>query len=268
MDDLKIALVQPDLSSTNRDANLDMYAAIIAGQIDDPVDLILLPEMFNTGYTANMEQVTEEMSGPSIRFLSATASARNCALMATLLVHDGTKRFNRQITAFSDGTIHFNDKRHLFRLSDEFKVLEPGEKKNFETVKSWNILPLVCYDLRFPVWSRNSYKDGKYCYDLLVYLSNWPESRSNVWKSLLVARAIENLSYVVGVNRIGKDDFGTDHAGESMIIDPKGTVLLTGKLNQPDVCRFTLSAEVLRNVRETYPFAPDWDEFRIETSDI
>ena len=263
MDELKIALIQSDIGWEDPGKNLAMFSGIIATQVHDPVDLIFLPEMFNTGFTANPAKCAEKMDGPSVRFLQEVAKLRNCTMMTSILIQDGKTFTNRQVTVTPDGICHYSDKRHLFRLSEEFYHLRQGKKKVIENVQGWNILPLICYDLRFPVWSKNTYTEGKYTYDLLVYLSTWPASRSEVWKSLLVARAIENLSFVVGVNRIGSDGFGTDHSGDSMVINPKGQVIVAAKPGEERVDEVTLTMKELLKTRESFPFGQDWDQFTI-----
>jgi len=263
MDELKIALIQSDIAWEDPEKNLAMFSGAIATQVHDPVDLIFLPEMFNTGFTANPAKCAEEMDGQSMHFLKETSNLRNCTMMTSMLIREGSGYTNRQVTVTPDGTCHYSDKRHLFRLSEEFNIIRQGKKKVIENVQGWNILPLICYDLRFPVWGKNTYTEGKYAYDLLVYVSNWPASRSDVWKSLLVARAIENLSFVIGVNRIGFDGFGTDHSGESMVIDPKGQVMLAAKPGEQGVYEVTLLMKELLKIRESFPFGQDWDQFTI-----
>ena len=195
MEELKIALVQSDLSWEDPEKNIASFSEIIAKQIHFPVDIIFLPEMFNTGFSINHSKWAEEMNGPSVQFLQETAHERKCRIITSLFIHEGENLFNRLVIVSPDGSCHYSDKRHLFRLSEEYKFLNPGKNKIIEDIQGWNVFPLICYDLRFPVWSKNTFCDGKYEYDLLVYISNWPSSRSDIWKSLLVARAIENLSY-------------------------------------------------------------------------
>jgi omega-amidase len=263
MDELKIVLIQSDIFWEDAEKNLESCSEIITSQVHFPVDIIFLPEMFNTGFTGNVKRCAEEMDGQSIRFLRETAHQKNCCLITSLLIHERGRYFNRQVTVFPDGTISHSDKRHLFRLSDEFDNLTKREKKIIGQVQGWNILPLICYDLRFPVWSKNNFREGKYDYDLLVYISNWPASRSYVWKSLIKARAIENLAFVIGVNRIGCDGFGTDHSGDSMVVDPKGEILWESKSGIFDTGVITLQMSELRQVRESFPIGQDWDQFQI-----
>jgi omega-amidase len=264
MDELKIALIQSDISWEETEKNLAMYAEKIATKVSFPVDIIFLPEMFNTAFSINPAKCAEEMDGISIRFLKETARVRRCTLITSLLIREEQNYINRQVTVSPDDSVQYSDKRHLFRLSEEFKIFKGGKTRKIVGVAGWNILPLVCFDLRFPVWSKNTYKDGNYGYDLLVYLSNWPASRSFVWKSLLVARAIENLSYVIGVNRVGNDGFGTKHSGDSMVVDPSGRILTSAEPWAETVCEISLSKRDLLKFRETYPFGGDWDQFSVQ----
>ncbi len=264
MDELKIALIQSDIYWEDPEKNLASFSEIIARQVHSPVDIIFLPEMFNTGFSINHAKCAEEMNGISIQFLKEMARQRNCRMMTSLLIKEENIWVNRQVTVTPDGLCHYSDKRHLFRLSEEYKFLHPGKNKIIEDIQRWNVLPLICYDLRFPVWSKNTCSAGKYEYDLLVYISNWPSIRSNIWKSLLVARAIENLSYVVGVNRIGCDGFGAEHTGDSMVIGPQGKILLAAEPGRSVVCEITLSMTELLKIRESNPFGQDWDQFNIK----
>ena len=185
-------------------------------------------------------------------------------IAGSIMFEEGAAFFNRLICMRPDGTFHQYDKRHLFRLSEEYKTMKSGRTKTIVNWKGWNILPLVCYDLRFPVWSRNTWDNGSCAYDVLLYVANWPKSRSYIWKSLLIARAIENQCYVIGVNRIGKDGHGTSHSGDSMVIGPQGEILASVETEEPAVVTTTLSMKKLIDFREKYPFAPDWDHFAIQ----
>lgn len=263
MDELKIALIQPDIIPEETGKNLSAFGDIISSQIKVQPDILFLPEMFNSGFSKNLTGTAEEMDGPSIKFISKIAVQLNCPVMATLVIKEEGLLFNRQVTVFPDKKVKYSDKRHLFRLSEEYKVMRRGNQKSIVEVNTWKISPLICFDLRFPVWSKNSFQDGKYEYDLLVYLSNWPASRTNTWRSLLVARAIENLSYVVGVNRIGVDGFGTEHTGNSMVINPKGEILWEAEAGESVVKEICLSKRELVKIREEVPFGPDWDNFII-----
>ena len=263
MSDLSITLVQSDVFWEDPVKNIEHFGSMI-NEIPVPTDLVVLPEMFNTGFSINPHRCAETNDGPAFRFLREKSAQCNFMIMASVLVEEGGAYFNRLICMKPDGTFFKYDKRHLFRLSDEYKIMKSGREKTIINWKGWNILPLVCYDLRFPVWSRNTWKDGVYEYDILLYIANWPGSRSAIWKSLLTARAIENQCYVIGVNRIGKDGHGTSHLGNSMFADPDGTILSSAEEEKPAILQSVLSMKRLREFRDSYPFAPDWDQFTIK----
>jgi predicted amidohydrolase len=259
---LNIVLLQSDIFWEDVEKNLKHFSTML-NEIHDPVDLIVLPEMFNTGFTSNASICAENMNGDTIHFLRESAEKMKCVVIGSLMVKQESAFVNRLVCMYPDGTFQFYDKRHLFRLSEEYKVMQAGSNKIIIQQKDWNLLPLVCYDLRFPVWSKNTCQHGKYEYDLLVYPSNWPRSRSNVWKSLLIARAIENQAYVIGINRIGRDGYGTDHAGNSMIIDFKGNIIAEAGNNEV-ILQASLSMDELIQFRESFQIGLDWDKFTIE----
>jgi predicted amidohydrolase len=188
----------------------------------------------------------------------------NAVIMATLLICEGNGCYNRLVCMRPDGTFQTYDKRHLFRLSEEYRIFKGGDQQLIVEVKGWKISTIICYDLRFPVWSKNTWSDGRYGYDLLVCLANWPASRSHVWKTLLAARAIENQSFVAGVNRIGNDGHGTSHTGDSMVIDAKGNLLYAASEGVEEVSTITLSAMDLKLFRDSFTVGMDWDHFKIK----
>jgi predicted amidohydrolase len=204
------------------------------------------------------------MEGLSIQFLREQAEKMNAAICGSLMIKENGFYYNRLICMQPDGSFIQYDKRHLFLLSDESTVFTGGNKRTILEIKGWKILPLVCYDLRFPVWSKNTFTGGRYEYDLLIYVANWPENRGNVWKTLLKARAIENQVFVAGVNRIGKDGAGTNHIGESMVIDPKGRVISSADPGEPAILTASLPFEELQAFRNSFCVGPDWDHFTIE----
>jgi omega-amidase len=263
MENLHITLIQSDIAWEDPVKNIENFGYLI-DSITDPTDLIVLPEMFNTGFSINPQKCAETVNGPSIGFLREKSVRRDAMIMGSVLMEENGSYFNRMICMRLDGTFNQYDKRHLFRLSEEYKIMKSGGLKTIVNLKGWNILPLVCYDLRFPVWSKNTWKDGIFEYDILVYVANWPKSRSHIWKSLLIARAIENQCYVIGVNRIGKDGHGTSHSGDSMVVGPRGEILISPDPDKQSVATVTLSMRQLRDFREKYPFAPDWDHFAIQ----
>jgi len=261
--DLNIALLQSDIFWEDIPKNIDHFTRLI-DEIREPIDLIVLPEMFTTGFTTNIHKCAESMRGLGMQFLMKIALEKECMVIGTLLIRRNQRFYNRLICMFPDGNFQEYDKHHLFRLSEEYKVMNAGVKKIIVQNGEWNLLPLVCYDLRFPVWSKNTFMDGKYEYDVLVYSSNWPASRVYVWRSLLIARAIENQAYVIGVNRVGADGFGTRHSGGSIVVDPKGIVLAEAG-DQEEILHSTLSMEELTLFRESFKIGIDWDQFTIET---
>jgi len=263
MSDLHITLIQSDIFWEDPVKNIEHFGRKI-DEIPTPTDLVVLPEMFNTGFSFNPHKCAETTDGPAIGLLREKSVRRNFMIMGSVLIKERGSYFNRLICMRPDGTFHQYDKRHLFRLSDEYKIMKGGREKIIVNWKGWSILTLICYDLRFPIWSKNTWKDGIYEYDILLYVANWPGSRSDIWKSLLIARAIENQCYVIGVNRIGKDGHGISHPGNSMIINPDGTILNSAEEEKPAILQSILSLQKLREFRDSYPFAPDWDHFTIQ----
>ncbi len=260
--DLTISLIQTDLAWEDRDRNFDRFARLL-GEVAGMTDLVLLPETFNTGFSINPAAFAEPMEGPSVRFLVDAARHTGAAVAATLLIEEQGRYFNRMVCAYPDGKLATYDKRHLFRLSEEYRLFSGGDRQVVLEVKGWRVAPIVCYDLRFPVWSKNTFDDGQYGYDLLVCPANWPASRSNVWKTLLAARAIENQAYAAGVNRIGDDGNGTGHSGDSRVIDPKGNLIGEAPANKEEILTVTLSASELKLYREAFTVGMDWDRFGI-----
>ncbi len=206
---LKITIIQSELVWENSAQNRQVFLEKIKS-ISEVVDLIILPEMFTTGFTMNPEKVAETMDGETIHWLKYLAKEKNTAITGSLIIKEGNKYYNRLVFVHPTGEIKTYDKRHTFTLAGEDKIYTAGNKKLIVAYKGWKICPMICYDLRFPVWSRNT--DD---YNLLIYVANWPKPRITAWSTLLKARAIENMSYVVGVNRIGADDNGHEYSGNS-----------------------------------------------------
>ena len=265
MQDLKVTLIQANLFWEERQKNLDHFSHLL-DMVGDQSDLILLPEMFNTGFSINPSACSETMEGPSIEFLRSKAREKNTVIMATLLISEVEGYYNRLVCMFPDGHCETYDKRHLFRLSEEYKIFERGTEKVIIEIKGWKISPLVCYDLRFPVWSKNTWADGVYGYDLLVCLANWPACRSHAWKTMLTARAMENQSCVAGVNRTGYDGFDTWHSGDTMALDAKGNVLYAAGEGVEEFRIVTFSAEELKLFRDSFTVGMDWDQFDIQNN--
>lgn len=262
MAELKVAFIQTDIYWEDSEANLKRFRDWTK-MIRPGTDLIILPEMFATGFSTNPLKCAIGMDSDAVEFMKETASSKKAFLIGSLLISEKGKYYNRCIVARPSGEIDWYDKKHLFRMSDEYKIFTGGKDKMILKIRDWKIQPMVCYDLRFPVWTRNTFSEGTYGYDLQVFVANWPESRIHAWRTLLTARAIENLSYVIGVNRLGPDGFGTLHPGESLVIDPKGKILLDAR-SDPGIYEITLQMEDLITFRKSFPVAYDWDLFRMD----
>jgi len=256
--ELKLAIIQTELVWENIDKNLENFSIKI-NSISQNFDLIVLPEMFTTGFTMNVKNFSECSEGRTHKWMMDLAIKNNCAITGSIIIKEKDKYYNRLIFCKPDGSVHFYNKRHLFRMGDENKFYEPGEKKIIIEYKGWKICPLICYDLRFPVWSRNI--EG---YDMLIYVANWPEPRKEVWKTLLKARAIENQVYTVGVNRIGKDGRGISYSGDSSVINPTGKIISSLKPYIDGIDIISISLGELNEYRETYPVALDADKFELK----
>jgi omega-amidase len=260
MDDtLKVTMVQTALHWEDVDANLAMFSEKIAA-LKEWGDVIVLPEMFNTGFSMNAAAHAETMDGKAMQWLKKTAAEYKCVLTGSLMIEDDGMYYNRLIWMKPDGTFDIYDKRHLFALANEEKTYTPGNKKLIVEYKGWRIHPLVCYDLRFPVWSRRTKKED---YDILIYVANWPERRVIAWSQLLIGRAIENQCYVVGVNRVGNDGSNIYHSGDSAIINFKGEMLNNACPNDVCIETITLSKKELEAFRHQLAFIDDADDFTI-----
>jgi predicted amidohydrolase len=256
MSALTVTVVQADLHWHNIPANLEMFSTIIDG-LESGSDLIVLPEMFTTGFTMDAETYAESMDGPSVTWLASTAARRNATVCGSIIVHHDDRFLNRFIFMNPDGNYVTYDKRHLFRLAGEHEHYSAGDELITFKLNDWRVRPMICYDLRFPVWSRNT--DS---YDLLLYVANWPNRRHLAWETLLRGRAVENISYVVGVNRTGTDGNSLPYSGGSAIIDYTGATLIDLE-DRRDTATVTLQLEPLRKFREKFPFHVDADKFNL-----
>lgn len=262
MTDLNVTLVQAYLDWEKPETNLNNFDNKL-NQIDYKPDLILLPEMFNTGFTMNVEKCAEDINGTTIQWLREKASKLNCVITGSLLIKDNNKYFNRLIWMRPDGTYESYNKRHLFSMVGEQKIISQGTEKKIVELNGWKINLQICYDLRFPVWSKNNFENEQHAYDVLLYVANWPAIRSNAYKLLLPARAIENQAFVMWTNRVGKDGNKIEHSGDSMVIDPIGRILAQAKPNQEELLNITLSAKELKNIRQKFKVGLDWDRVSI-----
>lgn len=265
MKPLRITLIQTDLRWEDPETNRVALEQLIRG-LEEPGHLVVLPEMFTTGFSMEAERLAETMDGPTMRWMRQLAAEARIILTGSVIVQENGQYFNRMVWMMPDGRLGTYDKRHLFAYAGEDQVYQPGKHRMIATVNGWKIQLQICYDLRFPVWSRQQMDDSSEQpapeYDMLLYVANWPQRRSHAWKSLLTARAIENQCFVAGVNRIGTDGKGIAYGGDSRIIDPLGEILYEAG-DRAEVQTFTLDPARLLEVRKTFPFLRDADRFHI-----
>lgn len=256
MDQLSVALVQSSLYWENPIANLAMFEEKCS-LLGNAVDVIVLPEMFSTGFSMNPVTVAENEGLLTTRWMKQMASRYQALVIGSFPVKEGNKFYNRLLAVKPDGSVERYDKRHLFRMGGEAEAYEKGSDRLIVEWKGWKICPLICYDLRFPVWSRNK-NDNRY--DVLIYVANWPEKRAYTWETLLKARAIENQCYTVGVNRLGIDGNGVAHAGGSLAVDYYGKIV--NDLKDEDAIKLaTFSKSALEHYRDKFPAYLDADSF-------
>lgn len=285
MPSLTVTLIQPDLRWEDKTANLQHFETLIDG-IREQTHLVILPEMFSTGFSMRPEALAEPMDGPTVAWMKQMAARKKVILTGSLIIEDNGQYFNRLIWMLPNGQYGTYDKRHRFAYAGENGHYTAGHKRLIASVNGWKVNLLVCYDLRFPVWSRQQIQPAAVQppspgaaptsgqsdppaaapsleFDLLIYVANWPERRSHAWKTLLQARAIENQAFAIGVNRVGNDGNNIYHSGDSMIIDPLGEVLYHAP-KEESIFTLTLQREKLEEVRTRFPFWKDADEFAIE----
>ena len=267
MTDLSVVLVQCDLTWEDRAANLDHIGSLLTS-VPSTTQLIVLPEMFTTGFSMEPERTAEHFDVATMETLNTMriwSQQTNAVIAGSVSIEESGKYYNRLFWVRPDGTFSQYDKRHLFSMGNEDKKYSPGNKIIIEQIDGWNICPLICYDLRFPVWSRNRLREGKPMYDILLYVANWPEIRREPWKKLLIGRAVENQSYVLGVNRVGTDGHGVHHSGDSAIIDPLGNYLQGPKENLEELIHFQIDRNFLSELRKKFPVLHDADDFVISS---
>jgi predicted amidohydrolase len=264
MSTLKISLVQANLLWENKKANLEKFTNII-NDLKGKTNIVILPEMFSTGFSMSPETLAETMEGETVSWMKNISASTKLIITGSLMIKDGDNYFNRLIWMLPNGSMGIYDKRHLFAYAGEDQHYASGTKRLIASVNGWKLNLQVCYDLRFPVWARQNpmaRREEEPEYDVLVYVANWPEKRSHAWKTLLTARAIENQAYVIGVNRVGEDGNGIYHSGDSSVISPMGEILFTQK-DEECVQTIELSKTDLQSVREKLPFLKDADGFMV-----
>ena len=257
MQDLNVTFIQTALDWQDAGANRARFDGLIAG-IDEPTDLIVLPETFSTGFTMDAARYAEPMDGDTIAWMKLVAQDFGTTICGSLIIEEQGRYYNRLIWMPPDKPMSSYDKRHLFSPGGENRHFTPGRERSIFEIKGWRVCPLICYDLRFPVFSRGADE-----YDLLLYVANWPKARRSAWRTLLPARAVENLCYLMGVNRIGADGNGIETVGDSMIVDYLGNLLVDCD-DREHVVTTRLDGNALLRFRKKFPVYRDADRFRID----
>ena len=253
---LNLSLIQSNLFWEDLPANLSHFEKLISNIKD--TDIILMPEMFNTAFCPKSNHLAESMDGKTINWMKEISKTKNCAIIGTLMIKAGENIFNRLVWISKNGTIYTYDKHHLFSLIKEERSISKGKKRLIVEVEGWKICPLICYDLRFPVFSRNDVE-----YDVLIYLANWPVKRIDAWDTLLKARSIENQCYTIGVNRVGEDGNEIPFNGHSKVFDAFGNELFSATENKEEVLQFEISLDDLKLKRRQMNFLQDRDNFNL-----
>lgn len=257
METIKVCYIQADLHWEDIDKNLEMFTDKSEG-ISEDVDLLILPEMFSTGFSMAPEKWSESEEGKALMWMKNMAVSKDCVVTGSVIIQEKGQYFNRLFWVQPNGEYKSYNKRHLFSFAGEDEHYTSGTERLIVDLKGFKIMPLICYDLRFPVWSRNDVD-----YDLAIYVANWPERRSYYWKQLLIARAIENQAYVIGVNRVGNDGNDIYHSGDSVCLDPLGGMVYSSKPGIEEVACFQIERKVIQTVREKFNFLNDQDAFQI-----
>lgn len=263
MSSLHITLIQSNIYWENKEANLNSWQQKIDALPQD-AEVVVLPEMFSTGFSMQTKKLAETMDGPTVEWMRTTTKHKNIVLAGSVIIEENNIYYNRFIWMLPNGVCSYYDKHHLFTYSKEDKYFTPGQKRLIVSVKGWKILLLICYDLRFPVWSSQQVQQTATStqpeFDAIIYVASWPERRNVAWKSLLQARAIENQCYVIGVNRVGEDGNKIYYSGDSMVVDPLGTILYH-KEHEEDIAAVILNREHIDKIRRCFPFWKDADAF-------
>lgn len=258
MRDLRVSLVQSMLHWEDAAANRDMFAQKLA-PLKGATDLVLLPEMFTTGFSMRSNELAEGPDGVTVNWMKRQARELDAALYGSAIIAANGRYFNRGLFVEPSGKVTMYDKRHLFRFASENEHFSPGIKRVAVEWRGWRLLLQVCFDLRFPVFSRN-----RGDYDAILYVANWPEARRYPWSQLLIARAIENQCYVAGLNRVGMDGKGNHYSGDSVVVDPKGQPITSSEPGQEAVINATFDRAALEEFREKFPVGKDADDFELK----
>lgn len=258
INNLKITAIQTAIFWENPEQNLAHFDTLIDQQTDK-TDLIVLPEVFNTGFPVDPERFAETTEGETIAWMRRKAQEKQCVVCGSLLLNENGCYYNSFVWMRPNGSFELYHKRHAFKLGGEEQICS-GEKELIVRLNGWKIKLFICYDIRFPVWSRNRFVNNEFAYDLAIYIANWPASRAFVWNQLLIARAIENQSYVLGVNRIGTDGNGLKYSGDSKLIDAKGAIIADFGMDE-QIINLEINQETLQDFRQKFCVGKDWDQF-------
>lgn len=259
MNDLNCKIIQTDIVWENPEANVRHYNEILS-KIESPCDLIVLPEMCMTGFSTDSTENAEDENGKTYEFLKIRAKKLNSAIAAGITIKINENVYNRFLWVYPDGETEYYDKYHLFRMGGETRLFTPGKIKKVISYKKWNFLPVICYDLRFPELCRNNFDQGKFLYDCIICIANWPSTRKEVFCTIAKARAIENSSYLIAVNRTGKDGNALTYSGNSMLIDYKGDVIADMPENKEGIIDCNLYLDDVEKFRKKFPVHLDWNK--------
>lgn len=275
---MKVTLIQTELFWEDAKRNREHFSKLIEN-MKEKTDIIVLPEMFSTGFSMNPKKVAEASNGEGLKWMQEQAKLKQAVVTGSMAVEENGQFYNRLFWVEPNGNYQTYDKRHLFRMAKEDSFYTAGTQKIITQINGWRVCPLICYDLRFPVWSRNRFQKaagigqetvgtgqsaiGVWDYDVLIYVANWPEVRSYPWKQLLIARAIENQCYVIGVNRIGNDGNGFGHSGDSLVLNPRGETISNIKANEETIQTIELDKYYLEEFRKNFPVGLDADGFHL-----
>jgi predicted amidohydrolase len=254
---MKVAIFQANTVNNEIESNLLRYDSLLK-KLDKNTELIIFPEMFTTGFSIDTKYA-ETMQGSSLMWMKEKAIEKGIAISGSLFINENNNYFNRHFFVFPNGEYEYYDKKHLFCLSKEPNIISPGNKKKIVNYKDWNIALFTCYDIRFPLWCRNTYLNNEYGYDIAIYAASWAKTRSFAWSSLLIGRAIENIAYTIGVNRIGIDNNGIKYNGDSVILNYKGETLATAEKEKEEIVYHILDKQSLLSFRQSFPIGRDWD---------
>lgn len=262
MQSLKLAYIQANLIWEDTKANLEHFDRLFE-QLNQHNDLIVLPETFTTGFPVDPAKFAQPLNGLAMDWMRQNAARLDAVICGSILMERDGFFYNTLVWMRPDGSFELYNKRHVFRMGGEHELINPGNEMITVVLKKWKIRPLICYDLRFPVWSHNRYSNGSWDYDLLLYVANWPAVRSYPWKQLLIARAIENQAYVLGVNRVGVDGLKNHYSGDSCLLDAKGNYSSQAIASKEMIVESELDADALQLFRDKFNVGLDWDQFNI-----